>query len=73
MLVTDAAEKKQTTGAAGQSKQEAAASSQAKQKQFDTPDQAADALIQVAATSDAAGERKFWARTVRTLSARKIR
>ncbi|HVI82243.1 MAG TPA: DUF2950 domain-containing protein [Chthoniobacterales bacterium] len=59
MLVTDAAEKKQTTGAAGQSKQEAAASSQAKQKQFDTPDQAADALIQVAATSDAAGAKEI--------------
>jgi hypothetical protein len=59
MLVTDAAEKKQTTAATAQPKQEAAASSQAKQKQFDTPDQAADAFIQVAATSDAAGAKEI--------------
>lgn len=59
ILVTDAAEKKQTTSAAAPPKQEAAATSQPNQKQFDTAAQAADALIQVAATSDLAGAKEI--------------
>lgn len=58
ILATDAAEKKQTAAAA-QPKQEAAAPSQTQQKQFDTADQAADALIQAAATSDAAAAKEI--------------
>src|SRR5262249_14656147 len=45
--------------ASSPAKQGAAASSQSSQKQFDTPDQAADALIQVAANSDAAGAKEI--------------
>jgi len=48
ILVTDAAEKK-SSAAAGSPAKEAAG----QQKQFDTPDQAVDALIQAAANSDA--------------------
>ena len=59
ILVTDAAEKKQTSSAAAQSKPDAAATSQSIQKQFDTADQAADALIQVAANSDVAGAKEI--------------
>ena len=57
IVATNAAEKKQTTAA--QPKQEAAAPSQTQQKQFDTADQAADALIQAAATSDAAAAKEI--------------
>jgi hypothetical protein len=56
ILATDAAEKKQTTAAA-QPKQ--GASSETQGKQFDTPDQAADALIQAAATSDMAAAKEI--------------
>ena len=59
ILATDAAEKKQATAASSPAKQGASSSSQSSQKQFDTPDQAADALIQVAANSDAAGAREI--------------
>lgn len=55
---TDAAQKKQSA-AATQPKQDAAASSEAKAKQFDTADQAADALIQAAAASDAAAAKEI--------------
>jgi Protein of unknown function (DUF2950). len=55
---TDAAQKKQST-APTQPKQDAAASSEAKAKQFDTADQAADALIQAAAASDAAAAKEI--------------
>jgi len=51
ILVADAAQKK-ASAAASPAKEAAVA--QGQQKQFDTPDQAADALIQAAATSDAA-------------------
>jgi hypothetical protein len=57
ILVTDAAEKKQTAAAASPAKQDTAAASQ--QKQFDTAGQAADALIQVAANSDVAGAKEI--------------
>jgi Protein of unknown function (DUF2950) len=55
---TDAAQKKQSA-APTQPKQDAAASSEAKAKQFDTADQAADALIQAAAASDAAAAKEI--------------
>jgi len=45
--------------ASAQSKQDAAAASQPQQKQFDTPKQAADALIQVAANFDAAAAKEI--------------
>jgi hypothetical protein len=57
ILVTDAAEKKQSAAAASPAKQDTAVASQ--QKQFDTADQAADALIQVAANSDVAGAKEI--------------
>ena len=59
ILVTDAAQKKQTSSAATQSKPEAAAAPASNQKQFDTADQAADALIQVASNSDVAGAKEI--------------
>ncbi len=52
ILVTDAAEKKQTSAGASPAKE--AAVTQGQQKQFDSADQAADALIQAAAASDLA-------------------
>jgi Protein of unknown function (DUF2950) len=51
ILVTDAAEKKQTTAAASAPNQKASAG---QQKQFDSADQAADALIQAAGNWDIA-------------------
>jgi hypothetical protein len=58
IAAVNAAEKKQTSGAAATtSKQEEAQGGQ--QKQFDSADQAADALIQVAATSDLAGAKEI--------------
>jgi hypothetical protein len=61
ILATDAAEKKQTTTTATQPKQgaPAAASAQPQQKQFDTADKAADALIEAAANSDAAAAKEI--------------
>jgi len=57
IAAVDAAEKKQTsTAAATPSKEEAQAG---QQKQFDSADQAADALIQVATTSDLAGAKEI--------------
>jgi hypothetical protein len=57
IAAVDAAEKKQTSSAAATpSKQEAQAG---QQKQFDSADQAADALIQVAASSDLAGAKEI--------------
>jgi hypothetical protein len=49
ILVTDAAEKKQSSAAASPSKE---AATQSQQKQFDSADQAADALIQAAGDWD---------------------
>jgi hypothetical protein len=57
-LVSEAAEKKQASTTTAPAKQDAA-TSQSAQKQFDTADQAADALIQVAATSDLAGAKEI--------------
>src|SRR5437763_16694654 len=45
--------------AAAPAKPDAAAASQPKQKEFDTPKQAADALVQVAANIDAAGAKEI--------------
>jgi hypothetical protein len=56
ILAAKAAEKNQTTAAAP-AKQEA--SSQSQPKQFDTADQAADALIQAAASSDLAAAKEI--------------
>jgi hypothetical protein len=56
IVAVDAEEKKQTAAAAAPQKQEAPAG---QQKQFDTADQAADALIQVAASSDTAGAKEI--------------
>ena len=58
IFATNAAEKKESSAAA-KPKQEAAAPSQAQQKQFDTADQAADALIQAAANSDAVAAKEI--------------
>src|SRR5947207_13854507 len=44
---------------APEQKQESTAASQPQQKQFDTPKQAADALIQVAANSDLAAAKEI--------------
>lgn len=57
VLATNGAEKKQTVAAAPASKP--ATSGQSQGKQFDTADQAADALIQVAASSDLAGAKEI--------------
>ena len=60
IIVSDAAEKTQKSAtAAASSKQDTAATSESAQKQFDTADQAADALIQVAATSDLSGAKEI--------------
>ena len=56
IVAVDAAEKKQTTAATSQPKQETPAG---QQKQFETADQAADALIQVAANFDVAGAKEI--------------
>ncbi len=56
ILATNAAEKKQTTAAVSPQKQEGSAG---QQKQFDSADQAADALIQAATNSDLAAAKEI--------------